>query len=82
MDSAMEEGLDADYDDEFKLSDFESITDENEIVSYVADEELNVSQNRKRIVSIHELLKLFYVCHWEGCAKCLVQPPTPKEKWV
>ncbi len=35
--------------------------------SDVADEELNLSQDRKSILSIQELLKLFYVCHWEGC---------------
>ncbi len=72
-DSSME-GSNAEYDEEFTMSDFESISDGS--VSDVADEELNLSQDRKSIVSIHELLKLFYVCHWGGCGKCLVQPPT------
>uniref|UniRef100_A0A667WXQ4 Uncharacterized protein n=1 Tax=Myripristis murdjan TaxID=586833 RepID=A0A667WXQ4_9TELE len=74
--SSMEEGLKEEYDDEFDMSDFESSSDENESASDVVDEELNLSQDRKSIVSIQELLKLFCVCHWGGCGKCLVQSPT------
>lgn len=42
----------------------------------VADEKLNISQERKSVVPIQEVLKLFYVCHREGCGKCRVQPPS------
>ena len=73
--SSMEEGQDNAYDDEFELSGEGSISDEDQSVSDVEDEEPNVSQERKSIVSTGELLKLFRVCHWEGCGKCLVRPP-------
>lgn len=58
----MEEDSNAKYDDEFKMSDFESISNKNESGSDVADQELNIPQDRKIIVSIQELLKLCYVC--------------------
>lgn len=73
IESLMEDIIDGD-DDEFELSE-ESISDEDQSLSDVEDEEASVSQERKSIVSTGELLKLFYVCHWEGCGKCLVRPP-------
>ncbi|KAL7372739.1 hypothetical protein ABVT39_021684 [Epinephelus coioides] len=42
----------------------------------VKDEEFNLSDDRKSIVSVQELLKLFTVCHLENCGKCLVELPT------
>lgn len=58
----MEECANTQYGEEFKMSDFEIISDENESVSDVADEELNLSQERRSILSIQELLMHFYVC--------------------
>ena len=76
--SSMEEGSIADEcDDEFEMDDYDCSEDESE--SEVADEEVNLSQDRKSIVSTQELLKLFRVCHWEGCGKCLNHPPTVRK---
>jgi len=72
----MEESQDNPSDDEFGLGSEESISDEDQSFCDVEDEEPNVSEERKSIVSTGELLKLFHVCHWEGCSKCLVRPPT------
>lgn len=71
----MEESQDNPNDDEFELGSEESISDEDQSLNDVEDEETNVSQERKSIVSTGKLLKLFHVCHWEGCGKCLVRPP-------
>uniref|UniRef100_A0A8C9Z2U6 Uncharacterized protein n=1 Tax=Sander lucioperca TaxID=283035 RepID=A0A8C9Z2U6_SANLU len=75
VESLMEESQDNCNEDEFELGREESISDEDQSFSDVEDEETNVSQERKSIVSTGELLKLFHVCHWEGCGKCLVRPP-------
>ena len=63
-----------DDDDEFQLSDEEmkSLSD----VEDIDDEEPNLSEDTKSIVFTKELLKLFTVCHWENCGKCLVESPT------
>lgn len=65
----MEESQDNPNDDEFELGSEESISDEDQSFSDVEDEKTNDSQERKSIVSTGELLKLFHVCHWEGCGK-------------
>ena len=72
VESLMEESQDNCGEDEFELGREESISDEDQSFSDVEDEEANVSHERKSIVSTGELLKLFHVCHWEGCGKCLV----------
>lgn len=60
-----------DDDDEFQLSEEETDT------SFVdeEDDEPYLSDDRKSIVSTKQLLKLFNVCHWEDCGKCLVKSP-------
>lgn len=59
----MKECSTADDDEEFKMSNFESISNESDSMSYAVDENLIFFQDRKNIVSIQEWLKLFYVCH-------------------
>lgn len=52
-----------------------SINSGDESVSDIENEEPNILQDRKSVVSTGELLKLFRACHWECCGKCLVRPP-------
>lgn len=64
--------------EDMPLDDFEfSLSEEDTDTSFIdeEDEEVSVSSDRKSIVSTEHLLKLFNVCHWENCGKCLVQPP-------
>ena len=62
---------DMSLDDEFRLSEEDTDTsfDDEE------DEEPNLSDDRKSVVSTKQLLKLFNLCHWENCGKCLMEPP-------
>ncbi|KAL7392157.1 hypothetical protein ABVT39_020138 [Epinephelus coioides] len=80
-DSAENMSLD-EPDDEFCLSEEEEEEEEEREMSLidVKDEEFNLSDDRKSIVSVQELLKLFTVCHWENCGKCLVEPPTVSKR--